>query len=246
MALFSDKKPFPAATELEIDGRPVRIGVRVSPRARAYRLSLPHAGGPVLTVPVHGRWREAQAFLERQRAWLAERLRHAARPVAFADGAVVPLRGVDHAITATGSLRGRIEAVDAMGGPRLLVPGEAAHHARRLTDWFKAEARADLAERCAIHARRLDVEVKSLAMRSQATRWGSCSSSGRLNFNWRLVLAPPFVLDYVAAHEVAHLREMNHSAAFWAQVAKTLPDMERGRAWLKANGRQLMLYGQDA
>jgi hypothetical protein len=77
-------------------------------------------------------------------------------------------------------------------------------------------------------------------MRSQATRWGSCSSSGTINYNWRLIMAPPFVLDYVAAHEVAHLVEMNHSAAFWATVKRTLPEMDKGRAWLKAHGRALM------
>ena len=82
-------------------------------------------------------------------------------------------------------------------------------------------------------------------MRSQSTRWGSCSTTGRLNFNWRLVLAPPFVLDYVAAHEVAHLVEMNHSDAFWRVVEKTLPDMERGREWLRVNGRELMVYGLE-
>ena len=91
-----------------------------------------------------------------------------------------------------------------------------------------------------MHAARLGVTVKSIRMRSQSTRWGSCSSSGTINYNWRLIMAPPFVLDYVAAHEVAHLVEMNHSAAFWATVKRTLPDMERGRAWLKAHGRALM------
>ncbi|MBI4046492.1 MAG: M48 family metallopeptidase, partial [Devosia nanyangense] len=90
------------------------------------------------------------------------------------------------------------------------------------------------------------VKVVSISMRSQSTRWGSCSSSGRLNFNWRLVLAPDYVLDYVAAHEVAHLVEMNHSPAFWATVKRTLPDMARGRAWLKAHGRELMAYGVEA
>lgn len=80
-------------------------------------------------------------------------------------------------------------------------------------------------------------------MRSQTTRWGSCSSNGKLNFNWRLILAPPFVLDYVAAHEIAHLVEMNHSQAFWDVVMRTLPTMEAGREWLRVNGRQLMVYG---
>jgi len=89
----------------------------------------------------------------------------------------------------------------------------------------------------------LEVYPKGITIRGQSSRWGSCSSAGRLNFNWRLVLAPPFVLEYVAAHEVAHLVEMNHSPAFWAQVSRALPDMDRGRNWLKAHGHQLMSYG---
>ena len=125
----------------------------------------------------------------------------------------------------------------------LLVPGETEHRSRRLTDWLKGEASAELAKRCAVHAGNLGVEVKSISMRSQSTRWGSCSSTGKLNFNWRLILAPPFVLDYVAAHEVAHLLEMNHSQDFWDVVERTLPTMERGREWLRVHGRELMVYG---
>jgi predicted metal-dependent hydrolase len=112
-------------------------------------------------------------------------------------------------------------------------------------DWLKGEAARELKLRSAYHAARLGVEVRSITMRDQASRWGSCSSRGSLNYNWRLILAPPFVLDYVAAHEVAHLVEMNHSAAFWATVKRTLPDMERGRAWLKAHGRELMAFRAD-
>ena len=125
-----------------------------------------------------------------------------------------------------------------------VVPGEAAHQARRLIDWLKDEAQKDLEARSACHATRLGVSVKAIRMRSQVSRWGSCSSTGTINYNWRLVLAPPFVLDYVAAHEVAHLVEMNHSPAFWATVKRTLPEMEKGRAWLKAHGRELMIYGR--
>lgn len=241
LRLFEPK--FPASTQTRVDGRPVEVSVRVSARARSYRLSIPHQGGPVLTVPRHGRWAEAEAFLHRQTAWLAARLKRASGPLPFAEGAQVPVRGVRHTIVATGKVRGRVEALLAAEGPTLMVPGEPQHHARRLTDWFKAEAQRDLEARVKFHAANLGVTVKSLSMRSQSTRWGSCSSSGRLNFNWRLVLAPDFVLDYVAAHEVAHLVEMNHSPAFWATVKRTLPDMERGRAWLKAHGRELMAYG---
>ena len=239
------QKKWPAVTETEVDGQMVEVAVRISTRARNYRLSLPHAGGPVLTVPSHGRWQEAQAFLHRQRAWLGARLERAAKTVSFTRGAIVPLRGVDHRIVPTGKIRGRVEVLDMDGELTLQVPGEVAHRSRRLTDWLKTEAQVDLEKRVAIHAKRLGVTYKSVAMRSQATRWGSCSTTGRLNFNWRLILAPPYVLDYVAAHEVAHLVEMNHSDAFWDTVERTLPSMNRGRAWLKAHGRQLMVYGAE-
>ena len=244
MNLFFRSKPkIPATTLVTIGGEPVSVTVRINARARSYRLSLPHSGGPLLTLPPHGKWSEAEAFLLRHHNWLAARIKRAPQATSFGDGGVVPLRGVDHRIIGTGKLRGRVELAEDDGEMVLLVPGEPAHQARRLTDWLKDEAHADLSARSAVHAARLGVTVKSIKMRSQASRWGSCSSSGTINYNWRLVLAPPFVLDYVAAHEVAHLVEMNHSAAFWATVKRTLPEMDKGRAWLKAHGRELMAHG---
>lgn len=237
------QKRWPPAAEVSIDGKSVAVAVRVSERSRSYRLSLPHGGGPVLTVPRHGRWVEAKAFLERQIPWLEERLESSVRPVAFVRGAIVPLRGINHRIVPTGRVRGVVEVGEHEGERALLVPGEAQHRARRLIDWLKGEAAADLDRRVAVHARSLGVTVTSISMRAQTTRWGSCSSTGKLNFNWRLILAPPFVLDYVAAHEVAHLIEMNHSPDFWATVETTLPSMARGRDWLKEHGRELMVYG---
>lgn len=237
---FRAKTKIPASTSIEIDGTPVVVSVRVNARSRSYRLSLPHSGAPLLTLPPHGKWSEAEAFLLRQHNWLAVRIKRAPQPASLADGGVVPLRGVEHRIIGTGKLRGRVELVEEDGEMVLLVPGEPAHQARRLTDWLKAQALDDLSARSGHHAARLGVEVKTIRMRDQSTRWGSCSSSGNINYNWRLVMAPPFVLDYVAAHEVAHLVEMNHSPAFWATVERTLPDMQRGRAWLKAHGRVLM------
>ncbi len=246
MISLIQKKKWPTATEAMIDGKLVMVAVRVSARSTNYRLSVPHAGGPVLTVPRYGNWRDAERFLNQQLNWLAARLKRAARPVTFRAGVRIPLRGVEHRIVATGSSRGLVEAYEQDGEAVLAVPGEPSHRARRLTDWLKTEAQKDLNRRVAVHAKRLGVEVKGISMRSQSTRWGSCSTTGRLSFNWRLVMAPPFVLDYVAAHEVAHLVEMNHSEAFWATVEKTLPNMERGRAWLRAHGRQLMVYGIDS
>jgi predicted metal-dependent hydrolase len=237
------QKRWPPAAEVVIDGAPVTVAVKVSTRAKSYRLSLPNNGRPLLTVPKFGRWGEAKAFLDRHTPWLAERMEASVKPVAFVRGAIIPLRGIHHRIVPTGKVRGVVEVGEHDGEMALLVPGDAQHRARRLIDWLKGEAARELDKRCKVHAANLGVTVTSVSMRSQSTRWGSCSSSGKLNFNWRLILAPPFVLDYVAAHEVAHLLEMNHSQDFWDVVERTLPSMERGREWLRVHGRELMVYG---
>ena len=221
--------------------RPVRV--RVNKRSRNYRLSISGTGHPQLSVPPSGVVAEAQSFLDKHRHWLAARLDRRGPPVAFVHGATLPLRGIEHRIEGTGQLRGLVKCTKQDETLVLQVPGGEAHLARRLTDWLKNQASGDLEKASLFHAGRLKVQFDSIRIRSQSSRWGSCSSSGRLNYNWRLVLAPPFVLDYVAAHEVAHLCEMNHSQRFWSRVRETLPDMARGRNWLKANGSDLMRYG---
>lgn len=235
----------PDALELDVEGRWLAVRLRTHPRARALRLTLPASGGAVLTVPHGAALADAEKFLLAQKSWLARHLPAQIGPRPFAPGASVPLRGAVHRIALSGSMRGGVTINAAPEGPQLLVAGAPDHLPRRLTDWFKRQAHSDLEARVAHHAERLDVRPSGITMRSQSTRWGSCSSRGRLNFNWRLVLAPPFVLDYVAAHEVAHLLEMNHSPRFWATVARTLPEMERGRRWLRHNGGELLTYGRD-
>ncbi|MBK1795210.1 M48 family metallopeptidase [Devosia sp. WQ 349] len=228
----------PSETKVEFAGRVVTVSVKTSARAKSFRLSLPPAG-PLLTIPVKSRWADAEAFLHRHTDWLAERLPIGAGPQILAPGVELPVRGLPYQIIASGQVRGRVEVLPDR---RISVPGAPEHLPRRLYDWLKAEALHDLTTQSAFHAQRLGVKVESVRLRSQASRWGSCSSTGSINYNWRLILAPPHVLDYVAAHEVAHLVEMNHSPAFWATVERTLPDMERGRAWLKTHGRQLMSW----
>ena len=237
------RKPVPERVSLLLADGEVEVTVRVHPRARSYRLTLPASGRPVLTLPPRAGWRDAEAFLLRQRDWLAARLSANPPRPRLAEGQTVPLRGVDHAIIATGSLRGHVEALAADGRTILRVPGDPEHLERRVLDFLRAEARRDVTAQTAVHADRLGVTVKAITLRGQATRWGSCSSSGRLSYNWRLIAAPPHVLDYVCAHEVAHLVEMNHSDAFWATVERTLPDYRRGKAWLRVHGRALMALG---
>ena len=232
---------------LEVGGAPLDVAVRVNARARSYRLRLGDGGRAVLTVPEYGKPDEARAFLDRNSAWLEARLNRAPKgPALCRRGADPFTRCRAHDPFATGRVRGTVVPDELDGMKVLYVPGAPEHLGRRLTDWLKEQAKADLHDCVGVHAANLGVRPTGMSLRDQSSRWGSCSSRGRLNFNWRLIMAPPFVLDYVAAHEVAHMREMNHSPAFWAEVERTLPDYAKGRAWLKSHGRELMVYGLEA
>lgn len=251
--------------EVQINGLDVPLVLRRSARARRLSLQVSEARrGAVLTVPAYSSLADAEQFLSRHMAWLKERLAGLCDPVPFTDGAVVPLRGLAHRLHFPGPVRRRgvvwVEDSDdvplapvwpeglanAAGPlPRLHVAGEAEHAPRRLLDWLKRQAQADLKLRVDIHAKRLGLAPKRISVRDQTTRWGSCSSTGALSFSWRLILAPPFVLDYLAAHEVAHLKEMNHGPRFWALVARTMPRQTEARDWLHQHGSNLHAYGAD-
>ena len=127
--------------------------------------------------------------------------------------------------------------------PVLLVPGARDAFADKTRAFLRAAARADFAERVTVHAQTLKVTPRSITIKDTRSRWGSCSSDRRLNFSWRLVCAPPFALDYVAAHEVAHLKEMNHSVRFWRQVERCVPNWREARRWLEERGGALHAVG---
>lgn len=241
---------------LEIAGAPVEVSIRHNARAKRYTLRMPQSGNePILTIPKHGSYDEAYNFALKNMDWLAERLSKRAPIIAFKPGAIIPYRGSKCRLQASGSLRGRVQWVAGDGSSEnagddindeidtILIPGDPDHFERRLTDWLKKQAREEITKACCHHADNLGLDFKSISIRDQRTRWGSCSSSGRLNFSWRLILAPLDVLDYVAAHEVAHLEEMNHQPPFWRLVEKTCPNMNEHRKWLRKNGHELHQYG---
>jgi hypothetical protein len=114
---------------------------------------------------------------------------------------------------------------------------------RRVIDFFKREARRDLAAAVARHTQMLDLPARGIGLRDPVSRWGSCSASGSLNFSWRLILAPPFVLNYIAAHEAAHLIHFDHSPRFWALAHKLCGEADRAEAWLATQGAQLHKFG---
>lgn len=225
------------------------VEVRRHPGARRMTLRVSRTRRAVIvTLPVQCALAEADTFLKRNIEWVRERLTSVPPLQPFCDGGELPLRGTAHTISfgrrSRGSARGRSVVQCIPGAPPVLdVGGEAEHGARRLLDWLTAEARADLDGRVRHHAARLGVRPKRIVVRDQSSRWGSCSTTGVLSFSWRLIMAPTEVLDYVAAHEVAHLIEMNHGANFWALVARTMPGHESAKLWLKVCGADLHRYG---
>lgn len=225
-------------------------GVIIAENVRTRRLTLrllPQPKGDdafKITVPPDTPLTEIDTFLARHADWAAEQVGARPEPVAIEDGATLPVRGVPTRIVHVGLGRGLTRLGEtADGEPALFVRGEAAHVARRVTDFLKREAKADLTVAVTRYAKLLGVTPRSITIRDTVSRWGSCSTTGALNFSWRIVLAPPAVLDYLAAHEVAHLREMNHSDRFWAHVQAVMPDMDRHRRWLREHGATLHAVG---
>jgi predicted metal-dependent hydrolase len=221
------------------------VTLKRHPRARRYTLRvLEKSREVVLTLPPRGSIREARAFAERSADWIATRIKRIPDPVPFADGSTIPVRGVPHAIVHKPHARGTVwTETGEDGAATLCVAGGGAHVARRVTDFLKREARRELTLATRSYAATLGVAVGRIGVRDTASRWGSCSHDGSLSYSWRLILAPAFVLDYLAAHEVAHRRELNHSARFWRIVDGLTPDRRRAEAWLRANGNSLHRYG---
>lgn len=223
-----------------------RVEVRRHPGARRLTLRVSRTRRAVIvTIPVQCDLDEAGTFLSRHIDWVKERLDSLPDPAPFHSGAPMPLRGEPHRIVFTGETGTRIVTIVRQEGrrPEIHVPGTLETAPRRLRDWLFDEARRDLDRRVAHHTTALALRAKKITVRDQTSRWGSCSTTGVLSFSWRLILAPPFVLDYVAAHEVAHLAEMNHGPRFWKLVEAALPDFETAKQWLRIYGLDLHRYG---
>ncbi len=221
------------------------VRVRRHRQARRYTLRINAASREVvLTMPLRGSLREAKEFAQKHGGWIAARMARLPEAAPFADGTILPLRGVPHTITHRKDARGTVWTETAEDGTHLLcVAGQTPHMARRVGDYLKVEAKKALEAASRRYAEQLGVKITRLSVRDQSSRWGSCSTNGALSYSWRLILAPPYVLDYLAAHEVAHLVEMNHSPKFWRVVERLYPDLERAKAWIDRSGNDLHRYG---
>ncbi len=231
------------ALPLRASAHPVQCPVRWrrSPRARRVSLRIdPRAGEVVVTLPPRAGRRAGMALLTTHAAWVMERLAALAPHITFTPGARVPLGGIPHVIRHDPAVRGG--AFLAEEGA-IVVTGAPEFLPRRVADFLRAEARRRIGTLVAGHAAALRVKAKAIRLKDTRSRWGSCAPDGTLAFSWRLVMAPDWVLDYVVAHEVAHLREMNHSPRFWAEVERLTPHRDAAVAWLRTNGPALLRVG---
>lgn len=218
--------------------------VKRSATARRVSLRLDTRGGHfVLTLPRGVSQTAGLDFARAQKDWMASALEALPKRLPFRHGAVVPLLGVPHRIDHDPAKPARVVALEGGDGFIISVGGPEAGLEIRLTNWLRKQAKAELTARATLCSNRLGISFWTLSVGDPKSRWGSCSARRALAFSWRLILAPAEVMDYVVAHEVAHLAEMNHSPAFWKVVATLMPGYEKHRRWLKANSRELTRYG---
>lgn len=244
-ALLYRRPSEPQAIEVVFDRSIYLVRLRRHRQARRYTLRIQAATREVvLTIPPRGTLKEAREFAQRHGGWIAARLGRLPEAAPFAHGILVPLRGVPHRIAHRHGVRGTVWTETSESGERLLcVAGDAPHIDRRIGDFIRREAKRELEAASLRFAADLGVTIRRVSVRDQSSRWGSCSTTGVLSFSWRLILAPSVVLNYLAAHEVAHLVEMNHSARFWRLVQRLCPGHEHAKVWLDVHGSDLHRYG---
>jgi predicted metal-dependent hydrolase len=222
---------------------PTQVLWRRSTRARKISLRIDaRAGGVIITLPPCAAQSAGMTLLRDNAAWVAERLARLPDPVLLADGAIVPIDGLPYRIRHLPNGRGGAW----LGAGEVLVCGAPEFLARRVADFLRTEARRRLSALATAKAGAAGLTPRRIIVKDTRTRWGSCTADGTLMFCWRLVMAPLHVQDYVAAHEVAHLRHMDHGRSFWALVAQLTPNKRTAMHWLDAQGPGLMRVGSPA
>jgi predicted metal-dependent hydrolase len=227
-------------TELvPVQGALIAVAFRRSARARRISLRVDPARGVVITLPVRASRRAGLDLLHAHERWVSERLEALPAVLAFKPGALVPLSGAAHEIVAVPGGRGGAWIEPG----RILVSGEPEFLPRRVADCLKRQARARLTALAARKAETLALRPRAVRIKDTRSRWGSCAPDGTLAFCWRLICAPDLVQDYVVAHEVAHLRHMNHGPLFWALTEQLTPHRQEATAWLTRHGASLLRIG---
>lgn len=242
---FDPPRPAPVRERMHVvAGRTLPLRIVENDRARRLTMRIDAGGqGIRITVPPGMATREVDRFLHRHQGWLEQRLAKVPEQPLVRPGIKIPLRGVPHLIVHEPGKRGTVAVSTGEDGPVLVVHGERLHLPRRVADFLKREARREIEALVEKHTAAVGRKAKAVRFRDTTSRWGSCTSDGTLSFSWRIMMAPKPVINYLVAHEVAHLKEMNHGPKFWKLCEELCPDTERCRAWLKKNGSALQAIG---
>lgn len=228
------------AREHTVAGRTLPLRIVENDRARRLTLRIDAGGqGLRITVPPGLRQGEVEKFLHRHQGWLEQRLAKVPERPQVRPGIKIPFRGVPHTIVHEPGKRGTVSVGHDGAGPCLVVHGDRLHLPRRIADFLKREARREIEALVSRHTATVGRNARAIRFRDTSSRWGSCTSNGTLSFSWRIMMAPAPVINYLVAHEVAHLKEMNHGPKFWKLCEELCPDTERCKAWLKRNGSAL-------
>lgn len=231
--------PPPYETTIDLGDRSAPLTARVNRRARRLIVKVdPVKGRVIVTAPSKRALNDAIDFARTRARWISDELdAGGARP--FAPGESFPFRGAPVIVESAGRVRDGVRLV----ADRLIAGGDPSHLNRRVTDWLKKEARSALTDRVDHYAALVGRRRGQITIRDTRSRWGSCARDGALSFSWRLIMAPPAILDYVAAHECAHLVHLNHSPAYWRLLKSLDVDARAARDWFSANGQSLYAYG---
>ena len=240
----SEQGSLPTA-ELLIGSKSIPVYFRYNARARRIILRLAPSknidtqDGVVITLPIGKNWDEGLRFAQINRDWISACLLTLPAKIHFTDGATIPFLGIDHHIRHMPGARRGVWYENN----EIRVSGPLSHLPRRTKDWLKKEALRKITSLIKETAPIQGLKPGRITIRDTRTRWGSCAANGNLSFSWRLVLAPENIIEYVVAHEVAHLAEHNHSQRFWSVVDALTPHRKVGRKWLKVHGEKLHRYG---
>jgi predicted metal-dependent hydrolase len=237
---FKQKSPPTDAIIINTETGPVSVKQRINNQAKKLILRIDiKTGEPIVTVPKGISQKQVVQFVTKHRDWIYDQYTKTLQSH-IGNGDIALLQGHQHRLIYTGTPPRVITLTDQNHEKTISVGGPEDQAGKRLEKWFKQEARAKLNEACDHYSKLLGVEYNKVSIGDMKSRWGSCSSQKILRFNWRLIMAPPEILQYVAAHEVCHLLEMNHSDRFWSHVNSCMPDYYSHRKWLRTSGQDLM------
>ncbi len=235
MTLTSDKQ-----LVLFVNGTPIAVNIRVNKRAKRLIIKVdPTVPVVQITCPSRRSVNEGLNFAKERIHWIADRLAEMPPQRPFQPGALIPVQGVEHRIVHVPNQKRTVHAHNAP--PEIRVAGDIRHLPRRVEDWLRRQARTEFCNMADTFCEKLSVRRKRITIRDTKSRWGSCSSDGGISLSWRLIMAPPHVSRYVVAHEVSHLKHMDHSPAFWDTVERLIDDRAAAQEWLSQFGNQL--YG---